>query len=130
MNAFLSNTFINLFGSKAVRFALAYLAAEAAKVGVTLDTNSVYTFIASGLVFLAIIVWSVVAKHKPDAADQSKLADFAHAIASLIVPAILGTLHAKGISVTGSDSMEVVLLGALQVAASGLNKPDAKAGRK
>ena len=127
MNAFFSSTFVNLFGTKIVRLLLGYLATRLNEVGVTLEIDSLYTFTASALLGIGVIVWSMVAKHKPDAADQSKLADFFHASASLMVPGLIAFMHSHGLHVTGADSMDVVMLGALQVAASGLNKPDAKA---
>jgi hypothetical protein len=125
MNTTLIKTFVSLFGSKIIRSALAWLAGYLGASGVTLETDSLFTFAASLMLGLVVIIWSIVAKAKPSDEMKDKLADASHALASFALPAVLGWLRAKGITVTGDMNAEQALLMTMQVTASGLNKPDA-----
>ncbi len=127
MNTLVLKSALSLFGPKAIRAAITYLVALFATWHISVDTNSLYTFLASVLVGVGVLVWSIIAKAEPDDTVKDKLGDLAHALVSMAVPAILGILRAKGISLTGSENLEEIGLIGLQVFSSSLNKPDVKA---
>ena len=127
MNAALLNLAIRSFGPKLIRNTLAWLAGFLAAYGVALETNSVYTFVGSVMVAVFVVLWSVIAKAKPSDELRDKVGDFAHAVVAMLMPAILGWLKAKGITLTGDETAEQLAMMTLLTTSSALNKPDAKA---
>lgn len=126
MNTTLTNLAIKTFGPKAIRSGLAWLAGLLAAYGVTLDTNSTYTFLGSLLIGAVVVIWSMLAKAKPSDELRDKIGDFCHAVVMVIMPAVLGFLKGKGITLTGDETAEQLIMLGLFTASSALNKPDAK----
>jgi len=130
MNTLLITSALKLFGPKLVRAGLAALAGFGLTYGVSIDTSNVAAFVASIAMLFAVWVWSIFAKTTPDSTQREVMANAFHSAAALLVPGLIGWMQAKGVSVTDSTTIDVLGPLLLQVAASGLNKPDKTAKPK
>lgn len=113
------------YGPKLTRALLGVLGGWGATYGVTLDDSNLTALVGSVALLFAVWAWSFKAKRQPSDTDRETMAHAAHAAAALLVPVIIGWMQAKGYTVTGETSIDVLGPLLLQVAASGLNKPDA-----
>ena len=130
MQSLFINTALKLFSGKTTRFVLNAIGGYGVTYGVTVDGASPMTFVGSLFLLVCVVGWSLIAKVKPTTDEREHLANLSHALASMLVPVLIGWMQAKGVSVTGHESMDVLGPMLLQLAASHLNKPDAKPVRQ
>lgn len=120
----LTSLAIKLFGPKAIRALLAWLASLLAAKEIAVDFGNITAFIVTLSAGLIIWLWSVIAKTSPDHDMQDRIKTFIGSASGLVLPMIFGWLNAHGISITGHETVESALAIGLTVAASIATRPD------